>query len=500
MPTDLKTAVQRYLRAGNLSPGTRKGCQATLNKWTEWGGGVPIEHLSRQEIRDFLDCVHEQAVLPTHEPHRSCPPQEYYAGRPRSRRAGIPRWWNATELERSATMCLGGSQSKERHRDRRGEVLADQRSEKNMRTEWTAPLPSERLSSYLQLRLKSTIIRRPRPAYCLREGITQCVPWRCKMTCRNNFHNCPGLGRNGQPTSLVNLCPLCRKELQTQTKQQQTTGPQTATPPGIPIRRRVPPRPVQSPPSESPTARALPELPDAVDLAPDRAPPRRPGQPVPRQREEVAAAAGPAHTQTPAVKKPGKLDMSQFANLDPAAVGQAHPTRKGHADEVIDHAGRHYICYGQDTQASCGMVCVKMMVANRFGAYDVDETTIKEKSAEHEGGYKPYFGTDMRNLREILEDMNLTNSRFVDSISDRELLNVTRPRYGALRPAIARIQWYKNGKPDGGHFVVVVESHDDDTITVLDPLRGGKITSGITLDQFRTYSNGRFLGQVVYLL
>ncbi len=62
MPTDLKTAVQKYLRAGNLSRGTRKGYQATLNKWTDWGGGVPIEHLSRQDIRDFLDWVHEQAV------------------------------------------------------------------------------------------------------------------------------------------------------------------------------------------------------------------------------------------------------------------------------------------------------------------------------------------------------------------------------------------------------------------------------------------------------
>ncbi len=31
-------------------------------KWTEWGGGVPIEKLSRKEVRKFLDWVHERAV------------------------------------------------------------------------------------------------------------------------------------------------------------------------------------------------------------------------------------------------------------------------------------------------------------------------------------------------------------------------------------------------------------------------------------------------------
>jgi integrase len=62
MPTQLKTAVMHYLRSGNLADGTRKGYLTTLRKWTAWGGGVPIEQLSRQEIRDFLDWVHEQAV------------------------------------------------------------------------------------------------------------------------------------------------------------------------------------------------------------------------------------------------------------------------------------------------------------------------------------------------------------------------------------------------------------------------------------------------------
>ena len=62
MPTRLKTAVMNYLRAGNLANGTRKEYLATLRKWTDWGGDVPIEELTRQEIRDFLDWVYEQAV------------------------------------------------------------------------------------------------------------------------------------------------------------------------------------------------------------------------------------------------------------------------------------------------------------------------------------------------------------------------------------------------------------------------------------------------------
>ena len=62
MPTQLKTAVHNYLRAGNQAHGTRKGYLSTLRKWTRWGGGVPIEELTRPDIRDFLDWVYEQAV------------------------------------------------------------------------------------------------------------------------------------------------------------------------------------------------------------------------------------------------------------------------------------------------------------------------------------------------------------------------------------------------------------------------------------------------------
>ena len=62
MPTTLKTAITKYLRAGNPARGTRDEYYTTLKKWTEWGGGVPIEKLGRKEVRKFLDWVHERAV------------------------------------------------------------------------------------------------------------------------------------------------------------------------------------------------------------------------------------------------------------------------------------------------------------------------------------------------------------------------------------------------------------------------------------------------------
>jgi len=62
MPTNLEIAVERYLRARNLSGGTREEYLTTLRKWTEWGGGVPVEELRRAHVRDFLDWVYEHAV------------------------------------------------------------------------------------------------------------------------------------------------------------------------------------------------------------------------------------------------------------------------------------------------------------------------------------------------------------------------------------------------------------------------------------------------------
>lgn len=62
MPTTLRTAVTQYLHAGTPAQGTQAEYQTTLRKWKEWGGGVPVERLRRQEIREFLDWVYERAV------------------------------------------------------------------------------------------------------------------------------------------------------------------------------------------------------------------------------------------------------------------------------------------------------------------------------------------------------------------------------------------------------------------------------------------------------
>lgn len=63
MPTSLRFAITRYLRANNRASTTRREYRTTLRKWTEWGNGVPIEQLRRQEVREFLDWVYERAVL-----------------------------------------------------------------------------------------------------------------------------------------------------------------------------------------------------------------------------------------------------------------------------------------------------------------------------------------------------------------------------------------------------------------------------------------------------
>ena len=62
MSTNLDTGVELYLRARNLSGRTQNEYLTTLRKWTLWGGGVPIEELGRQDLRDFLEGVYEHAV------------------------------------------------------------------------------------------------------------------------------------------------------------------------------------------------------------------------------------------------------------------------------------------------------------------------------------------------------------------------------------------------------------------------------------------------------
>lgn len=62
MPTSLKTAATKYLRAGRSAHGTRSEYSTTLKKWREWGRGVPSEKLGRKDLREFLDWVYERAV------------------------------------------------------------------------------------------------------------------------------------------------------------------------------------------------------------------------------------------------------------------------------------------------------------------------------------------------------------------------------------------------------------------------------------------------------
>ena len=63
MSTTLHEAVSRYLRSTNPAHGTRAEYHTTTLKWQQWGNEVPIEQLGRKEIREFLDWVHERAIL-----------------------------------------------------------------------------------------------------------------------------------------------------------------------------------------------------------------------------------------------------------------------------------------------------------------------------------------------------------------------------------------------------------------------------------------------------
>jgi hypothetical protein len=63
MTMPLKHAVETYLRAKTVSRGTRNEYFSTLRKWEQWGAITPIEELQRKDIREFLDWVHERAVV-----------------------------------------------------------------------------------------------------------------------------------------------------------------------------------------------------------------------------------------------------------------------------------------------------------------------------------------------------------------------------------------------------------------------------------------------------
>jgi hypothetical protein len=62
MPTTLEAAITKFLHDRRPARGTQDEYSTTLKKWSQWGGGVPIEELGRQKIREFLDWVYEDAV------------------------------------------------------------------------------------------------------------------------------------------------------------------------------------------------------------------------------------------------------------------------------------------------------------------------------------------------------------------------------------------------------------------------------------------------------
>jgi hypothetical protein len=62
MPTTLESIATKYLRSGSPAQRTREEYATTLHKWSRWGSAVPLEHLGRKEIREFLDWVHEDAI------------------------------------------------------------------------------------------------------------------------------------------------------------------------------------------------------------------------------------------------------------------------------------------------------------------------------------------------------------------------------------------------------------------------------------------------------
>ncbi len=62
MLTTFPAAVRRYCKSKKHSKGTSDEYKATVRKWMRWGQDVPLEQLSRSDIRDFLDWVYDQAM------------------------------------------------------------------------------------------------------------------------------------------------------------------------------------------------------------------------------------------------------------------------------------------------------------------------------------------------------------------------------------------------------------------------------------------------------
>lgn len=62
MSAAFKNAVNKYLSARNLKPGTRSEYLTTVSKWEKWNGGVSIGRLDKSTIRDSLSWIYDNAV------------------------------------------------------------------------------------------------------------------------------------------------------------------------------------------------------------------------------------------------------------------------------------------------------------------------------------------------------------------------------------------------------------------------------------------------------
>lgn len=63
MSLSLENFAIKYPVAKQLSSGTCKEYRGTVEKWLARERGPDVDRISRTDIRDFLDCIHEKAAV-----------------------------------------------------------------------------------------------------------------------------------------------------------------------------------------------------------------------------------------------------------------------------------------------------------------------------------------------------------------------------------------------------------------------------------------------------
>lgn len=79
----------------------------------------------------------------------------------------------------------------------------------------------------------------------------------------------------------------------------------------------------------------------------------------------------------------------------------------------------------------------------------------------------------------------LGSANYYENCSWDNLKYVTTRTNGQLYPAIIRIEWHGSG----AHFIVVVETLNNNTFMVLDPLKN--YVQGLTYAELENYDNGK---------